>query len=666
MKKTLFMCLFLCCLNMAEAAEKAYSLYSPSGEIHVRVTVSDLIRYDILYRQEPLLSQGVMQLELCSDVLGVHPRVTSHSTKSVKETLQPVVPLKFSTIDSRYNRLTLNFSGNYSVEFRAFDDGVAYRFVTNRKGIVDVANELFSIGIPSGSLLHVQQAKRFQTSYEEPYQHLSVEEWHTANDRYTLLPMLVETPNERYILISESDLTDYPAMFVTPAEGANTLTAAFPKNPTDFGDAGDRHVSLLKEAGYIARTGGKRSFPWRYFVIATTAGQLPENTMTARLAPPNSIEDTSWIKPGVTTWDWWNGNGLGGPDVDFVAGCNTATAKYFIDFASAFGVDYIMLDEGWAKSTRDPFTANSRLDLKEVIRYGAERNVGVWLWLPWLTVERNFGLFSTYAEWGIKGVKIDFMERSDQWMVNFYERVAAEAAKHRLAVDFHGSFKPAGLEYKYPNILSYEGVRGMEHMQNCVPDNTVYLPFIRNVAGAMDYTPGAMMTYHADKYPNTRRPNASHIGTRAHQMAMYVLFETGLQMMADSPTQYQQHAECARFMASIPVTTDETVSLAAKVGEYVVVAKRKGDKWYIGGITNSAVAERAIELPLGFLKQGCRYLMTSYEDGPNANRIATHYVKRTREVAGEQTVKVRMVRDGGFVAVLEESHDGVGVPARKR
>lgn len=655
MKKILFLFLLLGCLEMAEAAEKVYNLYSPDGGIHVRVTVSDLIRYDISYRKEPLMRQGVIQLRLGGEVLGARPKVTGHSTKSVKETLRPTVPLKFSAIDNRYNRLTLNFSGNYSVEFRAYDDGAAYRFVTGRKGTADVTDEVFSVGIPDGCRLHVQQADRFQTAYEEPYQHLTTEEWSAGGGRYTLLPMLIEAPYDRYILISESDLTDYPAMFITPGKEKNRLTATFPKNPVEFGDAGDRHVSLLKEAGYIARTSGKRSFPWRYFVIAPDAGQLLENTMTARLAPQNSIEDTSWIKPGLTTWDWWNGNGLAGPDVDFAAGCNTATAKYFIDFAKEFGIDYIMLDEGWAKNTRDPFTANDRLDLREVIRYGAERNVGVWLWLPWLTVERNFSLFSKYEEWGIKGVKIDFMDRSDQWMVNFYERVAAEAAKHKLAVDFHGSFKPAGMEYKYPNILSYEGVRGMEHMQNCVPDNTLYLPFIRNAVGAMDYTPGAMMTFHADRYPNTRRPNASHIGTRAHQMAMYVLFETGLQMMADSPTQYKQNEDCARFMASIPVTTDETVSLAAKAGEYAVVAKRKGDRWYIGGITNSAVAGRTMELPLAFLEKGWRYKMISYEDGPNANRTATHYVKRTKEVTGEQTITIKMARDGGFAAVLEKT-----------
>lgn len=244
------------------------------------------------------------------------------------------------------------------------------------------------------------------------------------------------------------------------------------------------------------------------------------------------------------------------------------------------------------------------------------------------------------------------MDRSDQWMVNFYERVAAEAAKNKLFVDFHGSFKPAGLEYKYPNILSYEGVRGMEQMSGCIPNNSLYLPFLRNAVGLMDYTPGAMLSYQPEMY-RAGRPNSGSIGTRAYQMALFVLFETGLQMMADNPRLYYREEDCARFMASIPVVTDETISLAAKVGEYIVVAKRKGDKWYIGGITNGNENERVFELPLNFLDDGKDYQFISYEDGVNANSQAMHYVKRETLVQKGATLRIRMVRNGGFVAILK-------------
>lgn len=379
--------------------------------------------------------------------LGTDPKLREAKRKSIKETLNPVVPFKFSTIKNEFNQLLLKFGGNYSVEFRAYNDGVAYRFITNTKGDVEVENETFTMDFPDEYLLHVQQAGRFKTSYEESYKHMKSSEW-KEDDKIATMPVLIDTRKDYKILISESSLTDYPATFFKST--SNGLYAVHPKQPTEFGEDGDRNQKLLKEADYIAKTNGKRSFPWRYFVISKEDGQLIENTMTARLAEKSRIADPSWIKPGVTTWEWWNGATPYGQDVNFVAGCNTATYKYFIDFASKYGIPYVLLDEGWAKSTRDPYTPNPDLDLQELIQYGKKKNVDIILWLTWLVVENNFDLFATYEKWGVKGVKIDFMDRSDQWMVNYYERVAKKAAEHHLFVDFHGSFKPAGLEYKYP------------------------------------------------------------------------------------------------------------------------------------------------------------------------------------------------------------------------
>ncbi len=650
MKKSLLLFVAFCVSAFAYG-QKAYKLSSPNGEIEVEVKVSDKILYDITAQGETILKNGTMQLTFGKQVLGERPRVAGKSTKQVSESIHPVIPFKFSTITNEYNQLLLKFGGNWSVEFRAFNDGVAYRFITNKKGEVEVMDELFQVDLPADYVMHVQQAGRFKTSYEESYRHLNEDEWNKSADKYTLLPTLVETPKHK-ILISESALTDYPAMFLTSKGGADKLTSVFPKNPIEFGPDGDRSVKLVKEADYIAKTNSKRSFPWRYFVITTDDGQILENTMTARLAEPCQIADPSWIKPGVTTWEWWNGATPYGPEVDFAAGCNTETYKYFIDFASKFGVEYILLDEGWAKSTLDPFTPNKDLDLKELISYGKQKNVDIILWLTWLSVENHFDLLEKFAEWGVKGVKIDFMDRSDQWMVNYYERVAAEAAKHKLFVDFHGSFKPAGLEYKYPNVLSYEGVRGMEQMGGCRPDNSIYHPFMRNAVGPMDYTPGAMLNYQPETL-RADRPNSGSIGTRAYQMALFVLFETGIQMMADNPTLYYQNEDCACFMADVPVVTDETVSLAAKLGEYAIVAKRKGDKWYIGGMTNNKEKQRTFELPLDFLEDGKTYRMTSFEDGVNADRQAMHYVKNQKQVKKGQTITVKMARNGGFAAVIE-------------
>ncbi len=629
--------------------QKKQELTSPDGNIRISINVKGELSYNIAYQEDLLLENCQIGMQVNGKKIGTNPKLRNAKRKMIKEILNPVVPFKFSTIKNEYNQLLLTFGENYSVEFRVYNDGIAYRFITNTKGDIEVENETFTMSFPDEYLLHIQQAGRFKTSYEESYKHMKSNEW-KEDDKIATMPALIDTQKDYKILISESSLTDYPATFFKST--GNGLYAVHPKQPLEFGEDGDRSQKLLKEADYIAKTSGKRSFPWRYFVISKEDGQLIENTMTARLAEKNQIADPSWIKPGVTTWEWWNGATPYGQDVNFVAGCNTETYKYFVDFASKYGIPYVLLDEGWAKSTRDPYTPNPNLDLQELIRYGKEKNVDIILWLTWLVVENNFDLFATYEKWGVKGVKIDFMDRSDQWMVNYYERVAKKAAEHHLFVDFHGSFKPAGLEYKYPNVLSYEGVRGMEQMGGCRPDNSVYFPFMRNAVGPMDYTPGAMLNYQPESY-RADRPNSGNIGTRAYQMGLFVLFETGIQMMADNPTLYYQNDECTKFMANVPLTTDETISLAAKVGEYAIVAKRKGNKWYIGGMTNNQMKERTFELSLDFLKDGKNYHMTSFEDGSNANRQAMHYYKKETSVKKGQTIQVKMARNGGFAAIIE-------------
>lgn len=631
-------------------AQKKTNLESPDGVIKVSITCDDRIYYDISYNDDVLLKDNYLQLELRNDVLGQSPVLSGQKRKKVNEELKPVVPLKFSSVKNEYNELLLSFKGGYSVEFRAYNDGVAYRFVTNKKGEVDVMNETFAINFPDNYLLHLQQPGGFKTAYEEPYTHVESKEW-KQSDKMSVLPLLIDTRKQYKILISESDLSDYPCMFLR-GNDKNGIVSAFPKQPLEFGEDGDRSLKLVKEADYIAKTTGKRSFPWRYFVISEEDGQLVENTMTYKLATKNQLADVSWIKPGQVSWEWWNDASPYGPDVNFVSGYNLDTYKYYIDFAAKFGISYILMDEGWAASTYDPFTPNPKVDVHELIRYGKEKNVGIVLWLTWLSVENNFDLFKTFHEWGVKGVKIDFMDRSDQWMVNYYERVAKEAAKYNLFVDFHGSFKPAGLEYKYPNVLSYEGVRGMEQMGGCYPDNSIYYPFMRNAVGPMDYTPGAMISMQPEVY-SARRPNSGSIGTRAYQMALFVIFESGLQMLADNPTMYYRNEDCTRFMTSVPVTWDETRAIESKVGEYVIVAKRKGNKWYIGGMTNNKEKERTFELSLDFLTKDKSYKMTSFEDGINAGRQAMDYRMKEAAVSSGDKIKIKMARNGGFAAIIE-------------
>lgn len=648
MKKLLL--LLFGCLSMNTFGQKEYTIKSPDENFKVSVKLSDKIYYDVSCQDSLLLYDCSLQMDLGNQILGAGPKLLNKKTQYVNETLSPVVPLKYSTVKNEYNQLLMKFKGNYSVEFRVFNDGIAYRFITDIKGDIDVINEEFQINFRDEYLLHLQQPGSFKTAYEEPYQHVKAGDWKLSGKK-AVLPLLVNTNQQYKMLISESDLYDYPCMFLSGNENAS-ITSIFPKVPLEFGEDGDRSVKILKEADYIAHTQGKRNFPWRYVFISKEDNQLLENTMTYKLATPNILENTSWIRPGQVSWEWWSGATPYGPDVDFVAGCNLDTYKYFIDFAAKYGISYIILDEGWAKSTRDPYTPNKDVDLHKLISYGKEKNVDIVLWLTWLAVENNFELFKTFEEWGVKGVKIDFMDRSDQWMVNYYERVAKEAAKHHLFVDFHGSFKPAGLEYKYPNVLSYEGVHGMEQMGGCRPDNSVFFPFIRNSVGPMDYTPGAMISMQPDVY-RADRPNSASIGTRAYQLALFVLFESGLQMLADSPTLYYRNEECTRFITSVPVTWDETVALKSEVGEYAIVAKRKGNKWYIGGMTNNNQNIREFDIPLDFLEKDKIFQMTYFEDGPNAGRQAMDYRKKESSVGSNETLHIKMVRNGGFAAILE-------------
>jgi len=631
-------------------AQKQFRLASPNGQITTEITVSDKIYYTVSYGSTELLKDNYLSLQLGDEVLGANPKLSGSKTNKVSEVIRPVVPLKFSVINSEYNQLLLNFKNQYSVEFRAFDDGVAYRFITAKKGEAEVMNEEVCLNFPNDYLLHLQQPGSFKTAYEDAYTHINSNEW-KSSDKISTLPILIDTRNRYKILVAETDLFDYPCLFLK-GNGENAAVSTFPKQPLEFGEDGDRSLKILKEAPYIAKTSGNRSYPWRYFVITEKDSQLIENTMSCKLASPNSLEDVSWIKPGQVSWEWWNDASPYGPDVNFVSGYNLDTYKYYIDFASKYGIEYIIMDEGWAETVFDPYTPNPKVDLHELIRYGKEKNVGIILWLTWLSVENNFDAFKTFHEWGIKGLKIDFMDRSDQWMVDYYERVAKEAAKYKLLVDFHGSFSPKGLEYKYPNVISYEGVRGMEQMEWCKPENSIYFPFMRNAVGAMDYTPGAMFSMQPESYA-ARRPNSGSIGTRAYQLALFVVFESGLQMLADNPTLYYRNADCTDFLTQVPTTWDETRVLKAEVGEIVVVAKRKGDKWYLGGITNNDEKERIIDVDFGFLPDNKPYRMTSFEDGINAGRQAMDYRRKESNVRKGDKLQIKMVRNGGFAAVLE-------------
>lgn len=632
-------------MSICAKAEKQIVAKSPGGTVELKVRLSDRIYYDVV-QDNVLLENSTLGMTLRDRTFGENPKLKSAKTKVVKESITPIHPLKYSHIDTEYTQLTMDMNGGYKVEWRLYDDAVAYRFVTSLKGEIEVMAENAVFQLSEDSKLVMQQPGGFKTSCEENYTFVNSKEW-KAEDKMSELPVLIMGSKHK-ILLSEFDLFDYPGTFLK-GNSDNTLRAIQPKCPIEYEDAGDRSHKILKEADYIAKTQGTRTFPWRYMLITTDDRKLAENTLPMRLAPQNAIGDTDWIKVGQTTWDWLNGIPYG-PDVTFKAGINLETLKYSVDFAARNGVNYILIDEGWAKNTRNPFETNPEVHLPELIKYADGKGIGIIVWVPWLTVEHNMNMFETFEKWGIKGVKIDFMDRQDQWMVNFYERVAKEAAAHHIFIDFHGAFHPSGLDYKYPNVLTYEGVRGMEYNGSCKPENSVWFPFIRNSVGPMDYTPGSMINYQPERHRGSR-PECAGVGTKAQNMALFVLFESNLQMLMDNPCRYDMWPDCRDFLVSVPVNWDETRVLAAEAGEYCVTAKRKGDKWFIGGMTNNT--PRDLKLDLSFLADGKQYKMTSFEDGVNAHIIAQDYLRKEAPVSAKSTLSIRMVRNGGFTAVIE-------------
>ena len=618
---------------------------SPNGQIAVELrTDADGLSWTVSRGGKAVYSEDNVTVNIGGKVLG-NTKVKSIRQRTASETIRPVVPLKFSEISYSYNEATLSF-GTCQLLLRVMDNGVAHRFVLNQKGDVEIMDETFAIRPADGFTVHYQTCGSFNTSYEEPYQHKNIDEWQQDGKTATI-PCLLSGADDTQLLIGESDVDDYPRLFLKAEGGAVTTT--FPKAPITWEPRGDRGETITKEADYIAKTSGKRALPWRWVAVTDSKGII-EQTIPAQLSRRSVLEDTSWIQPGKFSWEWWNGATPFGPDVDFKAGCNYETYCYFADFAAKYGIEYVLLDEGWAKSTRDPFNGNDNLRLPELIKYCNAKGVKLVLWLPWLTVEQNFDkLFKTYAEWGIPAVKIDFMDHADQWMVNFYKRVTAEAAKYHIIVDWHGSFTPAGLEQEYPNLVSYEGVLGLEQMGGCRPENTLFIPFIRNAVGPADFTPGGMNNMQPDKY-RAGRPNSGAMGTRAFQMALYVVLESGVQMLADNPTRYYQNDDCTRYIASVPTVWDETRCLSAKAGEYLVVAKRKGQKWFIGAITNGT--SRDLTLSLSFLASG-NHKLTAFKDGVNADYQAMHYNKIEQSVTSGTSLNIHLAKNGGWAAVIE-------------
>ena len=651
MNKILLGLALLCAPALLHAAD--YELASPDKKITVKVQVTDKLQWSVTYNNETLLLPSPISLELANGkVLGQSPVLKKQQRNTVNGMIEAVVPVKHRHIPEQYNELRLTFKGNYSVCFRAYNDGVAYRFETALGKELTVKNETVRYQLPDGytSWWPMEQHKpspTFQSHYEYLFKDTAIAA--IAPTLYAGLPVYLSTPGGTKMMITESDLQDYPNQFVFGTSG-NALTAKFP--PVILRDSlvGDREARILENADYIASTSGTRNFPWRALIISPDDKGLLETDLVYKLARPCKVENTAWIKPGKVSWDWWNANNIYG--VDFRAGINTATYKYYVDFAAKYGLEYIILDEGWTRTTLDILHSTPQLDMPELLRYARSKNVGVILWVLWNALDAQMEeALDLYASWGVKGIKVDFMMRGEQYMVNFYERTAQECAKRRLLVDFHGAFKPVGLNRTYPNVISYEGVQGLENSKwgrNITPAHDVTLPFTRMVAGPMDYTPGAMLNASKRNFhPVWTAPMSQ--GSRCHQAAMMAVYESPLQMLCDNPSNYLKEPEYTQFISRIPTTWDTTIALHGKAGEYVAVARRKGDTWYIGAMTNWDA--RKLDLDLSFLN-GKSYRLEAVEDGINADRHAADYRFREETVTPADHITIQMSKGGGWLGIL--------------
>lgn len=656
MKKLLILGFAVCC-TWAVQARKTYTLASPDGRLRTTVAVGDSLTYDIVRDGRTLMEASPIALTLTDGrVWGPSARVQHVARTSVDEVIAS--PLyRSSEVRDRYNGLTLKMRGDWSVELRAYDDGIAYRFATMAKEPFRVADEGAEYRFPEDYSVLVPYVavgedgnfeSQWRNSFENTYSETSLSGLNPG--RLAFLPLAVDLGEGLKLCFTETDLRDYPGMYLRNGDGGRHLSACFAPYPRRAEQGGHNNLQMLvcEREEYIARVDAPRTFPWRVAVVGTDV-ELAACDLSWLLAEPSRVEDTSWIRPGKVAWDWWNAWNISG--VEFRAGVNTETYKYYIDFAAAKGIEYVILDEGWAVNGQaDLMQVVPQLDLPEIIRYARQRGVGIILWAGYWAFDRDMErVCKHYSEMGVKGFKVDFMDRDDQLMTAFNHRAAAMAAEYGLLLDLHGTHKPAGLNRTWPNVLNFEGVHGLEQMKWSPEwvDQMKYdatIPFIRQVAGPMDYTQGAMRNASRGNYrPVDSEPMSQ--GTRCHQLALYVVLDSPLNMLCDSPTNYLREPECTEFIAAIPTVWDETRILDGRMGEYVVTARRKGSDWYVGGITDWT--PRDVEVDLSFLGGTCEVVLL--RDGANADRKASDYRRETLRIDTASPLKMHLAPGGGFV-----------------
>jgi alpha-glucosidase len=642
--------IFLSFLSTVELNGQKYSLISPDRKINISVDVTrEAINWSAKVGDETLFNNNKIGLTIDGKKTEESLRVIKTTKKSVSEIVETIVAVKSKSIKDEYNQLNLLFKNDLSVTFRVFNNGIAYRFETFKKKEIIINDELMELNFEEDNYVLFPEETTMVSHFERLYLDKKMSSFEAG--RFASLPTLIKAGSNIKIGITESDLFDYPCLFLE-ATGKPQLKRKFPKAILEFEHKEPYGMKKIKEADYIAKTAGTRTFPWRVFMISKEDKELVENQMVYLLSRPCKLDDTSWIKTGLSAWEWWHDHNLYG--VDFKTGINNATYKYYIDFASKYKFPYLTIDAGWSKTTSNLLESRSSVNIPELVAYGKERNVDLILWAYWNPLDKDMDkIFAKWEEWGVKGLKVDFLMYSNQYMVNFYERVAKSCAQHHLVVDFHGAFKPTGLGRTYPNVLSYEGVKGLE---NCkwdsiiTPEHNVTLPFTRMLAGPMDYTPGSMRNANRSDF-HISNSNPMSLGTRCHQVAMYVVYDAPLQMLSESPSNYNKEVETIQFLSKMKTVWDQTKVLDAKVGDYIVTARKSGNDWYIGAMTDDTA--RTLELDLSFLDSG-EYAMEIMQDGINVDKNAIDYKYSTQQVNLSSKVVIKMASGGGWASICKK------------
>ena len=638
------------------AKEKKYVLSSPDGTLKMEISAGNELAYQVMHGNDTILSHSNIGLVLENGtIVGKTPRITGERRRKIKDNIESPF-YRFKEFVATGNELDLKLKGGFGIIFRAYNEGVAYRFYTTQSSGIIIKEEQAEFNFKEDYTAYLPYTTNDKKPMAMAYQNVyDITPLSKAQPKLAFLPVTVDCGSVKLTLL-ESDLEAYPGMFVQSQQGKYGLKGVFAPYPakTDF-YPWRKQEYVTETTDFISRSRGSRSYPWRVLAITEKDTDMPVNNLVYALASPNRIGDTSWIKTGKVAWDWWNDWNLKG--VPFKAGINMDTYKYYIDFASRNGLEFIVLDEGWyAPKSGDMLTVIPELDLPELIAYGKSKGVEIVLWTVFNVLDSQLeAACKKYADMGIKGFKVDFLDRDDQTAVEMVYRIAEMTARYKLTLDLHGIYKPTGINRTYPHIINFESVFGMEEVKwtdikNNMPLYDVTFPYIRMMAGPVDYTPGAMRNATKADWRAMYYTPAS-MGTRCHQLAAYIVHDSPFTMLCDAPTNYLNEQECVDFIASLPVEVDSTFIASGELGKYIVTVRKKDVNWYIGGMTNWD--ERDVQLDFSFLPEGMSYTAVLFKDGVNANKQAEDYRKETIRIDKDSRLTLHLASGGGFAMKLE-------------